>query len=334
MNFREEIYHQFKNTIIPADQKRVADEFDITIARLIEENIPKRLFRFRPCNTLNFDALLRNKCYASAPTQFNDPFDSFMPTNDTDIEEMYAATSDVVAMRESLEKTGKLPDALKKIWDDETQERISKQLMNIKSELIPKVATEAKEKALKELSRVREDSKFGEIYVQNHAYVACFCEDISSILMWSHYADYHKGFALEYDFWGNEINGKASSALFPVLYSNEPYNAKEVVSAIILKKQGYEVPVPDTYFWLKAALFKAKEWEYENEWRLLKFRKEDEPLYTSIDLIPSAIYYGCRISSADYNILHNIAKQLGLKEYKMHPMKGYQAYKMLSEEIK
>lgn len=30
--------------------------------------------------------------------------------------------------------------------------------------------------------------------------IACFSESIESVLMWSHYADSHKGFALEYDF--------------------------------------------------------------------------------------------------------------------------------------
>lgn len=331
-NFRDKLCKIFRENVIPVGSPYIA-EFNESVESILEDNQPKKLYRFRVCNTLSFDALLRNQCYLSAPTQFNDPFDSILPNDDSDIRELHTQVHDIMGMRKALEETGRLPLFHQRLWPEDLQKSISLRLLGIPSTLLPMAAAEAAKKRDVLLQNVKEDTDMAMKSVQEHSYIACFSERIDSILMWSHYADYHKGFALEYDFTANQTNDIQSQDLFPVMYSETPYNAKDIVSWFVLKKHGTEMPLPDVNYWLKAALFKAKEWEYENEWRLLKKRDDNDPLFTSVELIPCAIYYGCKIGDAELRILHNIANQLGLKEYKMEIDQSLTSYSVKPIEL-
>lgn len=328
MSFRDELITLFRETVLSENEDDAIKEFNGKVDSILKENQPQTLFRFRPCNTLNFDALLRNQYYASAPSQFNDPFDSFMPTDDSDLEELYMQMTDLAGMRKALDETGKLPAYYQNLWNADLQASISSKLRDISIETLQELQVIAKTKGEQDLARIKKETGRYINHVQNTAWVACFSEDVNSNLMWSHYADYHKGFVLEYDFSSCKVNKAQLENLFPVLYSEEPYNAKDVISWFVLRDNGTIIPFPDVNYWVKACLFKATEWAYEKEWRILKQREENAPLYESFELIPSAIFYGCRMPSADYNILHTIVKSLGIKEYKMRPVKGNKTYDM------
>ena len=336
MGFRQELCTLFRDTIISGDvqNKNKIREFNVKVESLIDKNLPHSLYRFRSCNTLNLDALLQKKCYASAPVTFNDPFDSFLLYDDSDLETLHRNVFDVKGMRDSIDKTGNLPDFLRKLWSVEFQELIKSKIQRIPPEFFPLLQSVAAIEAEGKISDIRSDAAPIMRMVQDSSYVACFSEDVESILMWSHYADYHRGFALEYDFTENPVNKDNVQDLFPVLYSSEPYDAKEIVSGFLLRKYGTDLPLPDVNYWIKAVLFKAKEWEYEKEWRIIKQRDSDASLYTSFSLVPSAIYYGSRISDSDRNVLHNIVSQLGLKEYQMYQMnRTSKKYKMVPKPL-
>lgn len=92
--------------------------------------------------------------------------------------------------------------------------------------------------------------------------VGCLCANHKNSLMWSHYADSHRGFCVEYDF----CDVDASTPLpFPVVYSNKrpqipweealtrtPQNTARATSNLMI-----------------GLLTKDECWEYENEWRYL-----------------------------------------------------------------
>lgn len=91
--------------------------------------------------------------------------------------------------------------------------------------------------------------------------VGCLCTNYKNSLMWSHYADSHRGFCVEYDFSKADI----STLPFPVVYSNirpqipweealtrSPENTAKATSNLMI-----------------GLLTKDKCWEYENEWRYL-----------------------------------------------------------------
>lgn len=186
----------------------------------------------------------------------------------------------------------------------------------------------ANAKGKQDLVKIRKE--FGRYIhqAQNTAWVACFSEDVNSNLMWSHYADYHKGFVLEYDFSSCKINEVQSENLFPVLYSDEPYNAKDVISWFVLRDSGTVMPFPDVNYWVKAVFLRLRNGHMRENGAFSNSERTILPLFESFELIPSAIYYGYRMSSADYNILYTIVKSPDIKEYKMRPVKGYKTYDM------
>lgn len=135
MNFRDELITLFRDTVLSENEDDVIKEFNGKVDSILEVNQPKKLFGFRPCNTLNFDAFLRNQCYAAAPSQFNDPFDSFMPMDDSCLEELYMQVNNVVGMRKALDETGKLPLFHQNLWNADLQASISANLRNISWEV-------------------------------------------------------------------------------------------------------------------------------------------------------------------------------------------------------
>ncbi len=92
-------------------------------------------------------------------------------------------------------------------------------------------------------------------------YVGCLCSDNKNRLMWSHYADCHKGFCIEYDF------SQAPDDLLPlpVIYTNKrpqiPWRA--------VIQMNDETRAEATRAFMMALLTKDAVWDYEREWRLL-----------------------------------------------------------------
>ena len=150
--------------------------------------------------------------------------------------------------------------------------------------------------------------------------------------MWSHYADSHKGFVIEYDF-NTYINtclncnkacpNRHSEALYPVRYSNERFDATSLLiysANLFLMKQFVQdgTPVLDDQFVVhKALLNKSTNWSYEKEWRLISL--SDNPKCTEqIKLKPKAIYLGIDISPINSKILKHFAKEKGIPVYQMN----------------
>ena len=80
--------------------------------------------------------------------------------------------------------------------------------------------------------------------------VSAVCDDI---LMWSHYADFHRGVCLEFD-----GEAKFMQRAFPVSYSKER-------PTIHMRRDSNEVALE------KSLRTKSDHWKYEREWRLLKY---------------------------------------------------------------
>ena len=92
---------------------------------------------------------------------------------------------------------------------------------------------------------------------KNEMYLKCFSISPLSVLMWSHYADCHKGICVGYNF--NLASDEILEHLYPIQYSDTRYFSAH----------------PDTlknnrYFFIR----KSTEWDYEKEWRLIYKNKE------------------------------------------------------------
>ena len=95
--------------------------------------------------------------------------------------------------------------------------------------------------------------------------VACFTQRYDSILMWSHYANKHKGFCIEYDATAtNEDGDELKHYLLPVIYSNHLGNLTQEFTHNIENNKELHTAVYN-----KAFLRKSIDWKYEHEWRLI-----------------------------------------------------------------
>src|ERR1700678_345695 len=115
--------------------------------------------------------------------------------------------------------------------------------------------------------------------------VLCFAETETNILLWSHYANSHKGVAL-----GFEVqSGSDLQAVRKVSYS------KDVPFPVTLQEMLL-------YLTSQAPKPKSEDWSYEKEWRILRKASEVGPdRFIDIPFPPEelvAIYWGCRASES------------------------------------
>jgi hypothetical protein len=123
------------------------------------------LFRFRDINSYTIDALRRDEIWAATPDSFNDPYDSSFVINASEVKHyLWSQLGDQFFL--DYQKERKLPpSSLSKIVDKVLEEIYLGNLKNNRRTMI----------------------------------VASFSENISNEIMWSHYANQGRGFALEYD---------------------------------------------------------------------------------------------------------------------------------------
>lgn len=138
--------------------------------------------------------------------------------------------------------------------------------------------------------------------------IVSLCTDYKNRLMWSHYADGHKGFCIEYDF-EEDTRIFETALLLPVVYSKErvkfPWN---VIYAE--DKEAPEIKSAGAYAKLRSLLVKDEIWEYEHEWRLIVLRKSG---IENIKMPPvSCIYVGAMCSDKNRKMLRHIAKELNV----------------------
>ena len=149
--------------------------------------------------------------------------------------------------------------------------------------------------------------------------VLSLCERHDNLLMWAHYADYHRGFVVEFDtrnvFFGS-LDGKTEpSTLGKVEYSDvRPHLSYSTIGR------------PE------ALLRKSEAWSYEKEWGLIKslvdadtrIDRQDDPeicLFRFPTGAVSAIYTGAKMRLEDYYRLTKIpSEQKGMTHVRLHHM--------------
>ncbi|MBG0768305.1 DUF2971 domain-containing protein [Methanococcus maripaludis] len=138
-------------------------------------------------------------------------------------------------------------------------------------------------------------------------YICCFSESKDSKLMWSHYADSHKGFCIEYDFNSEYTEEGLKCSLFPVIYGEEIF---DIVPYAFEKNQNRLVHI-------HIAMFKEISWKYEKEWRLIYTEALQQGRGNKKGPVITAIYLGAKIDENDKQILMNIANEYDISVYQM-----------------
>lgn len=267
---------------------------------LKSKNIPSLLYQFRPDTDYAIKNFLDGVLYLSSPQKFNDPYDAkplFNPDKviKLSLEEKY--------IREYLYKLVGSNDIFSEDFTDKT-----KYLMNKLQNLL--------------------------ISQTNNLGISCFTEnDYKNVLMWSHYANYHKGFCVEYDI-RNFDDNNFLRFLYPVIYSNEIYDLAEHLFAML---KSYTHPKHPTFNNIVnmtvVPLYKSLEWQYEKEWRLVidknLIRLDDNKL--TISQKPKAIYLGVNIKKEVKKTLKSFADDNNIPLFEMY-QKGNE-YKLIAKDF-
>ncbi|MBB6068183.1 DUF2971 domain-containing protein [Methanococcus maripaludis] len=157
--------------------------------------------------------------------------------------------------------------------------------------------------------------------LKESTYICCFSELNDSKLMWSHYADSHKGFCIEYDFKNEHTDEELKQNLFPVLYREELFD----IVPYGLKNDDLN-PLIEIYL----AMFKEISWKYEQEWRLIFPMGKSESFSRRGPTI-SAIYLGAKIDEENKQKLIEIARAKDIDVYQME-IDGYNLNSNLIEK--
>ena len=239
--------------------------------------IPNRIFKYRSfdSNGNSINLLQNNRLYFSSPIKFNDPFDCRVAPNysigsDKDIyNKMYEHNKEVypnLSYGVLRKITGK--DFAKNVNIIKNPELFSKRINDMIDQLIG---------------------------------VFTMTEDNENILMWSHYAESHKGFCVEFN----------PKRLFEICY-----NYIKIGDLIVSKKVKYSSTYPlinpykvsasyEEYMdWLTV---KSSVWEYEKEWRLIYSNHPNEQVDFPDEII-KAIYFGVYCSDENIKMVIELTK--------------------------
>ena len=306
------------------------------ISEAITQMMSSSLFRFRTCEKRQIDAFKKDELYAVTADKFNDPYDTMVRYDKEGIKQSIASFMTCETLRQLkvfFEQGNDFPNEVKQLLPKEVLDALKNNLMIVSNDDSIEQYIEASRHQI--LSQI--DLYFPLLAETSKRFqaIACFCESIESVVMWSHYAQNHQGFALEYNMRDTLAHPIKNVGIFPVIYSEERLDVSIYMAWGFLYMIGINTPIPDMLSNLKIALHKSKQWEYEKEWRLIDSTVRD---YTSdepsvIHIKPTAIYYGQRIAKEDKNILHAIAQDHGIREYDMYIDYSSPEYKMLSKPL-
>jgi hypothetical protein len=295
---------------------------------------PESLYRYRSCNENNFNVVEENKFLLTKPTLFNDPYDSLLFINRQKIINDLTQNQEFDIV-EKLQNDSKFKEEQIKLFGKDFVERYSilEPFKNSKEkEVYSKASDKIFTKFVDEL--IQESLKA----MKQSSLVACLSENHKSILMWSHYADNHKGFVLNYDFksryaietgiTGLKATDFANKKLFPVRYSEERFDATYYAEFHFLdnyfKSIGLKLNQPffDKLFYYKILLFKSTDWKYEKEWRIIKQTNIDyndkKPDIEFIENIrPTEILLGSKIEEKNKTRLLKIAEEKNIPIFQM-----------------
>ena len=145
--------------------------------------------------------------------------------------------------------------------------------------------------------------------------IRCFSAANDNVLMWSHYADSHKGVCLEFDY--DKLLAIGQAEIIKVRYRNRiPDDTGD--KSIDLKR---------------ALSYKAMDWSYEREYRLMHGKSKNR----KFDILPEAltgIFMGCEMCGEDKENIKKLVKRTGRDIPLFEMQKSPVEFKLLTAEVK
>jgi hypothetical protein len=244
------------------------------------------LYRYQPFNDKSIRVFTHGELFFYSPSKLNDPFDSKIEFDCDNL-----SKEDV---RQFIEKTAKhgnlrqdINELLKNILGSEDNWK-----HNLKKQALGILQPEINELGLLSFSAINDD-----------------------ILMWSHYADGHKGFCLQFDKTGLESWKYSQSVDYDDKYltfrefnNAFPEDNEKMVHILLLRK--------------------SKHWKYEYEWRIIAKPDDDNSgnrYYKFPEELLTGVIFGCQMPNDKKKIIKDF-----LKSRKSH-IQFYEAKKKENE---
>lgn len=232
------------------------------------KTLPRKLYKYRSFGINSLRLLSEAEVYYANPQTFNDPLDCDPTIQvDTDRTSLEKLCSRMLATAHGKER------ALKEIRN---HRYMSTEYGDYKTD------PETERYYMRRLASEIKDLLGVEMASRG---VLSLAERWDCPLMWSHYADEHRGLCIEYDMAEN-----ACSHIKPVDY-RRPRSIKigELIRWKFHKSTEAEQNILDTYFFAK-----APQWRYEREWRDIHPSNGVNPAPFRI----SGVYFGLRCDAA------------------------------------
>lgn len=268
-----------------------------TAHEIIDANFPSNLYKYRSfANQSHFDALRRNVLWRCPPHAFNDPYDT---TANFDPGRIYTEhlSLEEITLRRTMGGTN-----FPKKFKNPVRYR------DLRKTLIASVAPECQkdDRLTTALNEIEDKIYFDlvkkfESSIKNGYGIISFSEDPLSILMWSHYANSHNGFCIEYSGFGEWWR----RICLPVFYRKKITDATRYLSKIDMKDFN---PFSALYL----SILKSDEWAYEREWRMVFPLGEQYALAEVCMPQPSAIILGAKTTSENEEKMREFCVERGI----------------------
>lgn len=309
---------EFWETLISLDGKDIESDFK----KLREKTVfPRALYRYRPVSIKSLDALRTNRVYFSTANYYDDPFDTFINVNLSNLDCVYQMlkTNDDEDVVFSTIKS--LFDTISpSVYDDDKIRNMVSQFKISLSE--PSLYTLVQEHFRNIRNEIKKD-----------IWSVCFSENGCNETLWLKYAEQHKGFAVEYDLRRNDlllcgVQEKCKrcyvniygTKLYPVVYSDKQYDGTRLAQFIticrLLSNNQNELNNFMNAFgninWERerVTLIKKECHHYDEEWRMILNCSMNPPVYRK--WIPTAVILGLNMGEAERNLTISAAKEAGI----------------------
>ena len=333
---------ELPGTLRPDEQdKRFAP-----IGEYLKQYMPTDLFRYRRCTERGFSAFDQNQMWMTKASKMNDGFDTRLFF---DRESIYRFRDELCSTKFTEFLTGYYtpdqfpPDNIK---DFPGLSELFRYFSALSEEQKRALASQAQNIISQDITNVIEVLSSA---TQETIKIACLSESITSPLMWGQYAGNESGFALSYDC--------RDYMCMPVIYSRTRFEVPsdficflliKRLAMIALSTTGYSlrfpeaatsminrISCPDILVPVRTALYKSEEWAAEKEWRLFYQLDPNIPNsdHSFINLKPTALYLGRKISHIHEKILCGIASEKSIPVFKMALNDKSPSYELVATKV-
>lgn len=257
--------------------------------------MPQLIYKYRAWNNeFHRRMLSHSELFLSSPSRFNDPYDCGLPFRQ-DPDDL-----DVIKIKEKLESLA--PKQFPQLSAVQREIEVAKQLFHINQD--PQ-------------TYFLENYGFKRESLNNMYGVASLTPHPRNFLMWSHYADSHRGFVVGFD--TPTLVRQNFGAFAKVVYEDEiPF-----ISALDM----------DTNLMHKLIYTKAKFWSYEDEYRLTSILRPNSKVYFTADSVRE-VHLGVFMDQKEkikiidmvkekYPMAHVYDTILGKEKFELTPMLVY-----------